>query len=157
MVPFFKNSIETWITIFQIDPLLPITPARPKPKKTAMPVTPLLAQSKNRRAVTVLFTPRKQAQAHAMHPQPSPTPHSSSQSLASLPVHQAESPMSIGSAASIEQELGHLILGSDSGSESSSQDSHTSKAKKGRPVAEDVWRFFDKGIGKEESFCKFCK
>ena len=152
-----KDS-ETWIIILQIDPLLPITPARPRPKKAgAVTPMPQFAQSKNRRAATVLFTPRKQAQAHSTHAQPSPTPQSSSQTYDS---HQGSFPISIGSTSSIEQEMEHLDLGSESESESSEEEPQAEELnkakKKGRGLAEDVWNFFEKGMGGKESFCKFC-
>ena len=152
------NDSETWIMILQIDPLLPITPARPRPKKAGL-ATPLpqISQSKNRRAAMVLFTPRKEAQAHATQPQPSPTPQPSLQTHGSFPI-------SIGSTSSIEQEMEHLDLGSsESESESSSEDTQAQehdktkkKKKKGRGVAEDVWKFFEKDMGGKQSLCKFC-
>ena len=79
------------ISHVQIDPLAPITPARPKAGKSSsqpQPKTPIAApstfatrqveNSQNRRAATVLFTPHTRHRTGKAPPQqpPSPTPQS---------------------------------------------------------------------------------
>jgi hypothetical protein len=157
-----------------VDPLLPITPARP-PKTIPPPPGPFASRriqgSQNRAAAAVLFTPRKhQGPVPAnQFPPPSPTPQ------------RAQSPLKTGftlssnnSSSDTEDEvriqLEKLDLHSqsgNSGSQSSSRSKspsqspragpHSTQRRVQRPKggANDVWKFFEKSSGRHT--CVFCK
>ena len=80
------------------------------------------------------------------------------------------------SPVSVEEDLGKLTIDSESDSESESdsdsdsdsdsalsdsqspqaQESSRGHKKRGRGLADDVWKFFDRDVGKKQSICKFC-
>jgi hypothetical protein len=151
-----------------IDPLLPITPARP----LASFASRRIQGSQNRAAAAVLFTPRKQHHGPVTGPAnqyapPSPTPH-----RAQSPLKTAFALSSNNSSDTEEEvriELEKLDLRSQSGSQSRSGSSsrsgsqspragpHSTQHKAQRPKggASDVWKFFEKSSGRQT--CIFCK
>lgn len=160
-----------------VDPLLPITPAKPAAKTNPPPppgpyASRRIQGSQNRAAAAVLFTPRKQQQGPVrvpanQYPPPSPTPQ------------RVRSPLKTGFTLSsnssssdteddVRIELEKLDLqsrsGSRSGSGSPSQSPrqphagpHSTQRKVQRPKggANDVWKFFEKSPGRHT--CVFCK
>lgn len=164
--------------LLEIDPLAPITPARPKAKgrqQNPAPITPTplpptsfasrrIQASQNQLAATVLFTPRH----HHGHPgsrqqqqPPSPTPYRISQPPL---IHAPSSPSSNASDLEDEVRAGLQKLDLQHESSSGSQSSHAqpySKVKKAAPRprggAKDVWAFFEKSESSHRHTCAFCK
>jgi hypothetical protein len=144
-----------------IDPLLPITPARPPGSFASRRIQ----DSPNRAAAAVLFTPRKhhgQFPGPAnQYPPPSPMPQ-----RAQSPPKNALALSSNNSSDTEEEvriELEKLDLHSQSGSQSRSGSQsprtgpHSTQHKAQRPKggAKDVWKFFE--ILSARQTCLFCK
>jgi len=160
--------------LLELDPLAPITPARPKAKgrqKDPAPVTPALLPptsfasrqiqaSQNRLAATVLFTPRRGHPGSQQHQQPpSPTPYRFQPPLISAP------PSLSSDASDLEDEvragLQRLDLQphSSSGSQSPDAGPHSKvkkAASKPRGGAKDVWEFFKKSETSQRHTCELC-
>ena len=159
-----------------VDPLLPITPARP-PRTIPVPVAPVsfssrrIQGSQNRAAATILFTPRSHATAKQHHgpppanqfPPPSPTPQRAQSPLKSV---LTLSNNSSDTEEEVRKELEKLDLHSQSGSRSRSGSSGSQspragphsiqhRAQRPRGGANDVWKFFEKKSGR--AICIFCK
>jgi hypothetical protein len=139
-----------------MDPVVPLTPGKPKHQAPPGPVTPLAAFTKpqHHHAAAVLFTPRKQqGQTHVTQSQPSPTPKSS---IPSFPLRQSVDLSSDDSLGGVPEGIQRLDLAqSDSSiSHSSETGTHEQKKKKKKGGALDVWHFFNKEGS--ESICKFC-
>lgn len=155
-----------------VDPLLPITPARP-PKTIPVPIAPVsfasrrIQGSQNRAAATILFTPRRSRAntgpfAANQYPPPSPTPQraqSPLKSVLALPSNNSSSD----TEDEMRMELEKLDLHSQSGSQSRSGSQspragpHSTQRRAQRPKggASDVWKFFEKSSGRHT--CVFCK
>ena len=155
----------------EIDPLAPITPARPKPtrRQQPAPTTPVcptghphvtfasrqIQSSQNRLAAAVLFTPhgnnRSGHQAPQNQPLSSPTPHRSAQQ----PATGSGSDVEDGIRAEMRRlELG-LSSSSDSGAPRAGPHSKEKNLSRPRGGAKDVWSFFEKGFGRHT--CILCK
>jgi hypothetical protein len=155
-----------------VDPLLPITPARP-------PLTfasRRIQGSQNRAAAAVLFTPRARKQHHGpvpltanQYPPPSPTPQRALRAQSPFKSTLASNNSSSDTEEEVRIELEKLDLHSQSGSQSQSGSRsrsgsqspragpHSTQRKAQRPKggANDVWKFFEKSS--ECSTCVFCK
>ena len=145
-----------------VDPLLPITPARPPVSFSSRRIQ----GSQNQAAAAVLFTPRKQQHhgpAPNQYPPPSPTPQQ--------PLTLSSNNSSSGTEDEVRIELEKLDLHSWTGSQSRSgsrsrscsPSPHTRphstmtqhKLQRPKGGANDVWKFFDKSS--ERHTCVFCK
>jgi len=166
--------------LLQIDPLEPLTPAPPKAKKKShrqpQPKTPIVVpstfatrqvqNSQNRRAATVLYTPRTHRTGGAQPQQPqSPTPqsihletHSTLQPASQSILHETSAGTGdlSDSDSELEQSIGDALQAlnlsrSSSGSSSphapraGRHSKHQKKvALKPRGGAKDVWSFYEK-------------
>ena len=158
-------------------PLIPAPPRkRQRPRQPNLPKTPVpttgtfasrqIQASRNRRAATVLFTPRPRHTPYIQNPrgqlpnQPSPTPQSRTTSSPAQPFFSSIS----GSSSDTEDDvtrvgLERLILepSSSSGSQSPRAGHHSKQARVPPKVkgAEDVWTFFEEA-GNERN-CILCQ
>jgi hypothetical protein len=159
-----------------VDPLLPITPARP-PKTIPVPFAPVsfasrrIQGSQNRAAAAVLFTPRANTakQHHGpvpanQYPPPSPTPQRGQSPLKSvLTLSSDNSPPGSDIEDEVRIALEKLDLHSQSsshsrsGSQSPRAGPHSTQHRAQRPKggANDVWKFFEKSSAR--TTCVFCK
>jgi hypothetical protein len=175
------------ISLAKVDPLEPITPARPKKGKSHPPLKPTPAvpptfatqqvqNSQNRRAATVLFTPRPKPSGNeplARERQPSPTPQS-----IQPPVHSSLDPAS----EFVPHDISSAGTGNDSSDDSEPLEtviqaldihSHSHRSSSGSPRAgphstqrkkthfkprggaKDVWSFYERSLGRQ--ICKLCQ
>lgn len=147
-----------------IDPLLPITPARPPVSFASRRIQ----GSQNRAAAAVLFTPRKQHHGPVpgpanQYPPPSPTPQRVQTPMELNFTHTLSSNNSSDTEEEVRIELEKLDLHSQSGSQSRSGSQspragpHSTQRKAQRPKggANDVWKFFEKSSARQT--CAFCK
>ncbi|KAF8812618.1 hypothetical protein BYT27DRAFT_7182580, partial [Phlegmacium glaucopus] len=156
-----------------IDPLLPITPARPKASTRTIPVpvpptsfaSRQIQVSQNQVAATVLFTPHARQHRHtgpvpAYHPPTTPTPLGAPKPVTSLSSNSSPSDSEVEDEVRIGLE--RLDLKSQSGSQSGSQSPRAGPHSKQRKVtsrprggAKDVWIFFEKSSDRHT--CLLCK
>jgi hypothetical protein len=169
---FIKNSLDIQGRVRKpskrkegIDPLLPITPARPPVSFASRRIQ----NSQNRAAAAVLFTPRKQHHGPvpgpaSQYPPPSPTPQRAQSPLKSALALSSDN--SSDTEDEVRVELEKLDLHSQSGSQSRScsqspragphsTQRKAAKAQRSKGGANDVWKFFEKSSGRHS--CEFCK